>query len=47
MVSARHYCVRLPFLTVVGVRSATEADLHGGPSNHRETIPFVPEESRQ
>lgn len=32
---------------VAGGRSATEADLHGGPSNLRETIPFVPEESRQ
>lgn len=38
MVSAQHYCVRLPFLTVVGVRSATEADLHRGPSNLAEKL---------
>lgn len=31
----------------VGVRRAAEADLHGGPSNLRETTPFVPGESRQ
>ena len=47
VVRAQHYRVRLPFWMVAGLRSATEADLHGGPSNLGETAPFVPEESRQ
>lgn len=45
--SAQHCCASHPFWMVVGVRTATEADLYERLNNLRETTPFVAEESMQ